>query len=26
MGDFSQVHWNQIPKWQRDSIVEGVAS
>ena len=25
MGDFSQVHWNQIPKWQHDSIVEGVA-
>ncbi len=26
MGDFSQVGWNRIPKWQHDSIVEGVAS
>ena len=24
MGDFSQVGWNRIPKWQHDSIVEGV--
>jgi RyR domain-containing protein len=24
LGDFSQVHWNEAPEWQRDSAISGV--